>query len=79
MSPECHGGINGEVKRYAPAPNDVWSLGIVLLNLVVGRSPWSCARGDDPHFMRYYAGQTMLFQNIHATQKFEHIIRRALD
>ncbi|KAL1917894.1 uncharacterized protein VTP21DRAFT_3728 [Calcarisporiella thermophila] len=36
----------GMQQTYLSAPNDVWSLGVILVNLTTGRNPWSRA-GDD--------------------------------
>ena len=33
--------------------NDVWSLGIILLNLATGRNPWKSATPDDQTFQAY--------------------------
>ena len=33
--------------------NDIWSLGIILLNLATGRNPWKSATADDPTFQAY--------------------------
>ena len=38
---------------YSPQANDVWSLGIVLLNLATGRNPWKSATASDPTFQAY--------------------------
>jgi len=48
MSPECQGGLNKKVRGYATAPNDVWSLGVILINLTCGRNPWkqACLRDE---------------------------------
>lgn len=36
--------------------NDIWSLGIILLNLATGRNPWKSATADDPTFQAYLRG-----------------------
>ncbi|KAM6503542.1 hypothetical protein JOM56_000485 [Amanita muscaria] len=53
MSPECQGGEFAPDGYYSPQANDVWSLGIVLLNLATGRNPWKSATVTDPTFQAY--------------------------
>ncbi|EMD35585.1 hypothetical protein CERSUDRAFT_116314 [Gelatoporia subvermispora B] len=53
MSPECQGGMFAYTKAYSPLFNDVWSLGIILLNLITGRNPWKSASADDVTFQAY--------------------------
>ena len=50
---ECHGGQSAHNGSYSPQFNDVWSLGIILLNLLTGRSPWKSASLSDPTFSAY--------------------------
>ncbi|CAJ0854885.1 13415_t:CDS:2 [Entrophospora sp. SA101] len=61
MSPECQGGLYKRVRGYKTAPNDVWSLGVILINLTCGRNPWkqACLRDEtfsvflrDPDFLK---------------------------
>lgn len=37
----------------SPRYCDIWSLGIILLNIVTGRNPWKCATQEDPTFRAY--------------------------
>lgn len=52
MSPECY---TGKGKRglalpyYCPA-NDVWALGVILINLLTAQNPWNAPSRDDAHF-----------------------------
>ena len=50
---ECQGGIFAPNRTYSPLFNDVWSLGIILLNLITGRNPWKSASADDCTFQAY--------------------------
>ncbi|KAJ3516906.1 hypothetical protein NLJ89_g832 [Agrocybe chaxingu] len=53
MSPECQVEDSATTPPYSPMHNDIWSLGIILLNLVTGRNPWKSATPDDPTFQAY--------------------------
>ncbi|KAI9438600.1 kinase-like protein [Lactarius indigo] len=53
MSPECQGGSFAPSGTYSPPFNDIWSLGIILLNLITGRNPWKSASSSDPTFQAY--------------------------
>ncbi|TFK23830.1 kinase-like protein, partial [Coprinopsis marcescibilis] len=53
ISPEWQGGAFAPGGRYSPMFNDIWSLGIILLNITTGRSPWNSATLDDPNFQAY--------------------------
>ena len=50
---ECQGGDFAPTKSYSPLFNDIWSLGIILLNLITGRNPWKSASSDDCTFQAY--------------------------
>ncbi|KAF9528661.1 kinase-like domain-containing protein [Crepidotus variabilis] len=53
MSPECQGGEFAPTGNYFPMSNDIWSLGIILLNLATGGNPWKSATQKDPRFQAY--------------------------
>lgn len=53
MSPECQQPNPGPLACYAAAPNDVWSLGVILVNLTCGRNPWKRASIEDATFRAY--------------------------
>ena len=53
MSPECRGGIFSRPASYDTAKNDVWSLGVVLVNLTTGRNPWRQASSTDDTFVAF--------------------------
>ncbi|KAF8592394.1 kinase-like protein [Ramaria rubella] len=51
MSPECFATPSRWGRRYATAPNDIWSLGVLLLNLASGKhAPWMYAHPNDRFF-----------------------------
>ncbi|KAF9180500.1 hypothetical protein BGZ51_000330 [Haplosporangium sp. Z 767] len=48
-------------RPYLPAKSDVWSLGIIFLNLRFGRNPWKLSRADmDATFAAYVQDPTVL-------------------
>lgn len=64
MSPECHGGQFAHNGSYSPLFNDVWSLGIILLNLLTGRNPWKSASLNDPTFCAYLQDPTRFLPTV---------------
>lgn len=52
MSPEC---LEPTTRKpyYMCAPNDVWSLGVILVNLTCGRNPWKQASVQDSTYRAY--------------------------
>ncbi|KAG8730775.1 hypothetical protein FRC11_005853 [Ceratobasidium sp. 423] len=55
MSPECFGDPLAPVASpsYNTRANDVWTLGVVLVNLTTGRNPWEAASPLDATFKSY--------------------------
>ncbi|WFD29529.1 Serine/threonine protein kinase [Malassezia sp. CBS 17886] len=53
MGPECQGGIATRLEQYSTEANDVWSLGVILINLICGRNPWKQATPSDETFCEY--------------------------
>ncbi|CAO3578969.1 unnamed protein product [Absidia cylindrospora] len=67
FSPECQSGLirdNKKIKGYGTQQNDVWSLGVILINLVTGRNPWRQAHMDDTTFAAYTRQPDQFFPNI---------------
>lgn len=52
MSPEC---LDPSARKpyYMCAPNDIWSLGVILVNLTCGRNPWKQASLQDSTYRAY--------------------------
>ncbi|WVQ93279.1 hypothetical protein IAU59_000345 [Kwoniella sp. CBS 9459] len=53
LSPECQGGLFERLDSYATETNDIWSLGVILVNLTCGRNPWRQACPSDETFRAY--------------------------
>ncbi|KAM6506818.1 Serine/threonine protein kinase [Fusarium falciforme] len=52
MSPECLYSPTTE-SYYMCAPSDIWSLGVILVNLTCGLNPWKLASAQDPNYREY--------------------------
>lgn len=64
---------------YASAPNDVWSLGVVLSNLVTGRNPWKRASVDDATFSAFLRDSEFLKSILPLTDEMDWIMRRIFE
>jgi len=53
MSPEARGGYLEKVTGYRCEESDIWSLGVVLLNILFGCNPWQVADSSDDAFRCY--------------------------
>lgn len=55
LSPEAIGPKHNRysLDGYSTAANDVWSLGVILINLLFGRNPWHEATATDPIYSVY--------------------------
>ena len=59
MAPEC---LNGKTKGffnlpYSTAANDVWSMAIILINMLTGKNPWREPCYKDKHFSMHFSEQ----------------------
>ncbi|KAJ3318606.1 hypothetical protein HDU76_000783, partial [Blyttiomyces sp. JEL0837] len=65
---------------YSPAANDVWALGVILLNLLFGKNPWFEAYPTDAIFAAFSGGNpNILKQQFNLTPHFDSILRRTFD
>ncbi|BGP43962.1 hypothetical protein JCM10450v2_008176 [Rhodotorula kratochvilovae] len=60
MAYECRNNLR---PTYDPRQADVWSLGLVLLNLLYHRNPWADPSLDDPDFAEYVEDPVGFLQN----------------
>ncbi|KAJ3104337.1 hypothetical protein HDU97_009310 [Phlyctochytrium planicorne] len=89
MAPECfEAGHNqtdpklhsGEVVGYNPAANDVWALGVILLNLLFGKNPWFEAFPTDAIFSAFSGSNpNILRQQFDLSPHFDGALRRCFD
>jgi serine/threonine protein kinase len=58
------------------APNDVWSLGVILVNLTCGRNPWKQASFQDSTYRAYVRSQDFLKTILPLTDELNDILGR---
>ncbi|KAL9079941.1 MAG: hypothetical protein Q9159_007684, partial [Coniocarpon cinnabarinum] len=75
MSPECQDPRPKPFSGYASAPNDVWSLGVILVNLACGRNPWKRASPDDSTFAVFLRNRNFLKTILPITDDLNLILR----
>lgn len=75
MSPEC---LNPSSRRpfYLCRPNDIWSLGVILVNLTCGRNPWKQASHEDSTYRAYTKSQDFLRTILPITEELNAILGR---
>ncbi|ODA77255.1 hypothetical protein RJ55_06882 [Drechmeria coniospora] len=75
MSPEC---LDPSTRKpyYMCAPNDVWSLGVILVNLTCGRNPWKQASLQDSTYRAYARSRDFLKTILPLTDEFNDILAR---
>ncbi|KAJ3402544.1 hypothetical protein HDU80_004967 [Chytriomyces hyalinus] len=65
---------------YSPAANDVWALGVILLNLLFGKNPWFEAHMTDAIFSAFaISNPNILRQQFNLTLQFDAILRRVFE
>lgn len=76
MSPECQQQTPKAYASYASAPNDVWSLGVILVNLTCGRNPWKRACYEDSTFRAFVRNPEFLKNILPVSSQMTAILAR---
>lgn len=79
MSPECQQNSPRPYSCYAAGPNDIWALGVILVNLTCGRNPWMKASMEDSTFSAFLKKPNFLKTILPLTDEFHFILRRIFD
>jgi len=61
---------------YYCAPNDVWSLGVILVNLTCGRNPWKQASMEDSTYRAYTRNRDFLKTILPVSDELNDILGR---
>ncbi|SCZ94123.1 BZ3500_MvSof-1268-A1-R1_Chr12-2g03703 [Microbotryum saponariae] len=76
MSPECQGGLFQRLTSYSTPHNDIWSLGVILVNLTCGRNPWKQACPSDETFCAYLGNPDFLRSILPISEHTNRILKR---
>jgi len=79
MSPECQQSAPRGAPCYASAPNDVWSLGVILVNLTCGRNPWKRASQTDSTFRAFLKDPGFLRTILPLSPELDSVLRRIFE
>ncbi|KAF8127242.1 kinase-like domain-containing protein [Boletus edulis] len=60
---------------YYPSLADIWSLGIILLNLVTGRRPWKFARVSDIQFRAFLDDENYLYNTFPISRELNMLLK----
>ncbi|THU91579.1 kinase-like protein [Dendrothele bispora CBS 962.96] len=76
MSPESFGTEYRREAGYSTVQSDIWSLGVVLFNMITGHNPWNSPSLKDGHFSSYVADNNHLFRKHNISPEVNNIIQR---
>ncbi|EIN10848.1 kinase-like protein, partial [Punctularia strigosozonata HHB-11173 SS5] len=79
QSPECLHHDVVDIRAYSTKHSDIWSLGIVLINIISGRAPWARASMSDGCFEAFVQNPKWLRMHLPISEEAEKIICRMLD
>ncbi|KAH0839484.1 kinase-like domain-containing protein [Lanmaoa asiatica] len=60
---------------YYPSLADIWSLGVILVNMVTGRRPWKVARASDAHFRAFLDDEDYLFNTFSISRELNELLK----
>ena len=76
---ECQQSSPKPFSCYASAPNDIWSLGVILVNLTCGRNPWKRACLDDSTFKAFMRDRNFLRTILPISNDLNFILQRIFE
>lgn len=76
---ECQTAAPKAYSCYASAPNDIWSLGVILVNLTCGRNPWKRASSEDSTFRAFMKDPKFLRTILPISLELDTVLRRIFD
>ncbi len=76
---ECQGGIFDRLDSYSTQSNDIWSLGVILVNLTCGRNPWRQACPNDETFRAFLQNPNFLRSILPISNSLNYVLRRIFE
>ena len=76
---ECQQANPRPFSCYQSAPNDVWSLGVILVNLTCGRNPWKRACLEDSTFKAFVHDRNFLRTILPISEELNFILQRIFE
>ena len=64
------------IGEYSTRHNDVWALGVILINMITGRNPWKYATAGDDCFATYLCDDDFLLQVLSISEGVNTILKR---
>ncbi|KAI0341473.1 Pkinase-domain-containing protein [Trametopsis cervina] len=75
MSPECIGKEAGYLP-YSNRTNDIWALGVILINMITSRSPWQKAVTSDDCFCNFLLDEDYLLEMLPISREANALFRK---
>ncbi|KAJ7593967.1 kinase-like domain-containing protein [Mycena floridula] len=74
LSPEAH-GTETKSRPFSTVHSDIWSVGIILVNLLTGRCPWRMAARTDVQFASFIKDPEFLYKTLSISKGVFDILR----
>ncbi|KAH7887655.1 serine/threonine protein kinase, negative regulator of sexual conjugation and meiosis [Phlebopus sp. FC_14] len=78
MGPECLGRTSSS-SPYSPLHTDLWALGIILVNMVTGDTPWYSAIPSDDRFWSFVHNPNFLRDVLPISQPLNELLKRVFN
>jgi serine/threonine protein kinase len=62
---------------YVSSANDVWALGIILINLLTSRNPWESPSRSDKHFQKFRKNPKSFFKTLKISKELVPVLENA--